>query len=1067
MLSFFRCSPLITLLSLAMLSAAPPPQADAVTKLQTHLDDPTPDDIVEIRFSQSRLNLLILRRNGHIEQWDTVTKTVKRSVDDTSKSYVGEVVSGAFSPSGALAAIIIRNDGEASTHLIQVNNGRRLGSLPETDGSYQDLAFSPDGRWLAAVTSEGSICLWETLDLRRSPIPVPTVLDRMPAAASHLAWSPIVPQPGDNESTSALLRLAVASTEGHLLMLLEARSADLNLPKPQTTRRIPFYFEGHPLHKKRLSWSSDAQYIAAAGALAASFTHFPYEEWKRLDSFSRSLTSIPFGILALEAGTGEIWRLVKDNPAQIENFAFSPQPGSSFLLLQKHDSDNFAALIDLQWRRQKRFHNFYRALSPAMTWHPSGSFAACAVGKEVAVIQPIHNSVVILKPSSSDSDELLEVSPQIRYQDLLNSILETRAKANQPEAEKSRLSSTPGILYIIAVGIDRYQQPEISLEACVSESELFASALQNAATPLFKEVHTQFLSNEQASSANIVSAVKKAQDNLHLANRQGKSAPENNVILFFYAGHGARVEGSLAANGGSPESREEQPEEFYLCPADYFADITSSQDLKKHALRSSKISELLEASNAAATSVIILSSCNAGGTLPWSHPGAQTNQAVFLGAEPFESVLEPTADLQKQFQLQPASLFGNALIEALSLERTDTNQDGVITIAEWQRMTMLRSAELHHTIMGRKPASMLYPVCFIRGHDFPIGVSRARQLTSPHPNLSLLPPPETAESARVSLRKRYDQWQSQRATADQKMEAARQKYIATNATNPFKNSLGQKLVYLPMPPASNSNESLLIATCETRIEDFSTFVETANYRPKSDVKPQKWQHYFDEKLVNSTLAKWNQHYFSQTSDEPVVCVSWNDVEAYHLWLTQRERQRGLIPTHAFYRLPRDHEWSAAAGIASLEDPSIAPSAMSDSPAFQTLAKQWPEPSSGNFHGNADKFAFTCHVESFKPNSLGLYHLFGNVEEMIDGSWEQATANPGAYHTLGRNFPLIRGGSFLDKFPAKPHESRDVSPIVRRSYYSWKEIGAPNLGFRSVLVIPNSPGNLPSSPNKME
>ena len=50
------------------------------------------------------------------------------------------------------------------------------------------------------------------------------------------------------------------------------------------------------------------------------------------------------------------------------------------------------------------------------------------------------------------------------------------------------------------------------------------------------------------------------------------------------------------------------------------------------------------------------------------------------------------------------------------------------------------------------------------------------------------------------------------------------------------------------------------------------------------------------------------------ADQSVNLVSFTEADAFSTWLTQKERVQGKISSRALYRLPRDEEWSLAAGL---------------------------------------------------------------------------------------------------------------------------------------------------------
>ncbi len=80
--------------------------------------------------------------------------------------------------------------------------------------------------------------------------------------------------------------------------------------------------------------------------------------------------------------------------------------------------------------------------------------------------------------------------------------------------------------------------------------------------------------------------------------------------------------------------------------------------------------------------------------------------------------------------------------------------------------------------------------------------------------------------------------------------------------------------------------------------EFAAFVQAENYRTDAE----KGEGCVIVKDNSATMVKtthWRDAGFGQTDDHPVVCVSWNDAQAYIHWINQR--------TGKPYRLPSESE----------------------------------------------------------------------------------------------------------------------------------------------------------------
>ncbi|MFZ3376273.1 MAG: bifunctional serine/threonine-protein kinase/formylglycine-generating enzyme family protein [Chthoniobacterales bacterium] len=248
------------------------------------------------------------------------------------------------------------------------------------------------------------------------------------------------------------------------------------------------------------------------------------------------------------------------------------------------------------------------------------------------------------------------------------------------------------------------------------------------------------------------------------------------------------------------------------------------------------------------------------------------------------------------------------------------------------------------------------------------------------------------------------------------LAARLEKSLGPEPGHPWTNSLGMKFVPLG---------DIRISIWETRVQDYQTFCRATgrHYEPPD---------------------------FSQAPTHPVVKVNWFDANAFCKWLTDKEHEENMLEDRQFYRLPTDLEWSAAVGLPS--EGGTTPEARDGKIRNEfPWGKQWPPPSgAGNYadrsaklRGGAvienyvDNYPATAPVGSFKPNSLGIYDLGGNVWEWCAEGYRGNSAG------AGRDWGVLRGGSWATSNRLEMQSSyRDVVDRNDRDV---------TYGFRCVLA----------------
>lgn len=154
---------------------------------------------------------------------------------------------------------------------------------------------------------------------------------------------------------------------------------------------------------------------------------------------------------------------------------------------------------------------------------------------------------------------------------------------------------------------------------------------------------------------------------------------------------------------------------------------------------------------------------------------------------------------------------------------------------------------------------------------------------------------------------------------------------------------------------------------------------------------------------------WHNTGFPQTGRDPVVCVSWNEAQAYAAWLSRKTGKK--------YRLLSEAEWECAAR-AGTTTAAYWGDKQEDACAYANgsdLTRKDRFPKWDADQPCHDGFVYTAPVGSFKPNAFGLYDMMGNVFEMTADclylSYFDAPADGAPRATGDCQNRINRGGSW--------------------------------------------------------
>ena len=208
--------------------------------------------------------------------------------------------------------------------------------------------------------------------------------------------------------------------------------------------------------------------------------------------------------------------------------------------------------------------------------------------------------------------------------------------------------------------------------------------------------------------------------------------------------------------------------------------------------------------------------------------------------------------------------------------------------------------------------------------------------------------------------------------------------------------------------------------------EFAQFVNASGYKTEAE-RSQGCSGWNGSDWELDISKNWRNPGFAQTDSHPVVCVSWNDAQAYLAWLNEKTPGKG-------FRLPSEAEWeyAARAGQGTSRFPwgddltysqtcSFANS-MDATGKAQVPAVTWPyllnyvkrykfpEATCNDGH------VYTAPRGSFKVNAFGLYDMHGNVWEWVEDVWHenyQGAPRDGSAWGGDQTQRVRRGGAWDD------------------------------------------------------
>ena len=199
------------------------------------------------------------------------------------------------------------------------------------------------------------------------------------------------------------------------------------------------------------------------------------------------------------------------------------------------------------------------------------------------------------------------------------------------------------------------------------------------------------------------------------------------------------------------------------------------------------------------------------------------------------------------------------------------------------------------------------------------------------------------------------------------------------------------------PQRRVSIKKFAVGVNEVTRGEFGRFMEAAGHSIGSSCRT-----YESGEWESRSGRSWSNPGFSQTDDHPVVCVNWNDAQAYVKWLSRKTGHQ--------YRLLSESEWEYAARAGTTGPFHFGSTISTDQANYD-----------GNYtYGSGRKGVYwvrTLPVGSFPSNGFGLHDVHGNVSEWVEDCWHDSYSGApgdGRAWTWGGDcgIRVLRGGSWI-------------------------------------------------------
>jgi WD40 repeat protein len=245
--------------------------------------------------------------------------------------------------------------------------------------------------------------------------------------------------------------------------------------------------------------------------------------------------------------------------------------------------------------------------------------------------------------------------------------------------------------YLVAIGINEYRNPALDLNYARADAEAFSKTIRERSSSLFKKIEIHELIDTAATRNNILS----------LMDELSRIVKPEDVLLFYYAGHGSMVENK-----------------FFFIPTESVS-LYQEDRLNQESIYAGLVQEKLK-NIPALKQIVILDACQSGASTEILARRGASEEKALAQLSRGSGVHVLAASGSEQFAAEVSELghgvFTYIILDALQGSADGAPKDGNVTVYELKAYLNDQVPDLTEKYKGTPQ----WPYTFSIGHDFPI-----------------------------------------------------------------------------------------------------------------------------------------------------------------------------------------------------------------------------------------------------------------------------------------------------------------------------------------------------------